>query len=116
MTQTRAWAARAPGGKLERYTYEAGPLGGEEVEIAVEHCGLCHSDLSMIDNDWGFSTYPLVPGHEAVGRIVAMGDQVKGLRHGQRAGGGGAGDPRHLFPQSGRHRGRRHQSDEGLRA
>lgn len=86
MSKIRAWAAPAAGQKLERYDHAPGPLGAEEVDIAVEHCGLCHSDLSMIDNDWKFSAYPLVPGHEAVGRIVAMGAQVKGLRLGQRVG------------------------------
>ena len=39
----------------------------EEVEIKVSHCGVCHSDLSMLDNEWGMSKYPFVPGHEAVG-------------------------------------------------
>lgn len=63
-----------------------GPLGLDEVEIAVEYCGLCHSDLSVINNDWGLSQYPVIPGHEAVGRIVAMGEHVKGLRLGQRVG------------------------------
>jgi uncharacterized zinc-type alcohol dehydrogenase-like protein len=86
MSKVRAWAAQAAGQKLERYDYTPGPLGDEEVDIAVEHCGLCHSDLSMIDNDWKFSAYPLVPGHEVVGRIVAMGTQVKGLSIGQRVG------------------------------
>ena len=50
-----------------------GPLGPDEVEIAVEHCGVCHSDLTMLDNELGLSSYPLVPGHEAVGRVVAVG-------------------------------------------
>ncbi len=86
MAKVRAWAATAAGKKLERYDYDPGPLGDEEVEIAVEYCGLCHSDLSMIDNAWHFSAYPLVPGHEVVGRIVAMGLQVKGLRLGQYVG------------------------------
>ncbi|MBA3032405.1 MAG: NAD(P)-dependent alcohol dehydrogenase [Gammaproteobacteria bacterium] len=86
MSKIRAWAAQAAGQKLERYDYTPGPLDDEEVDIAVEHCGLCHSDLSMIDNDWKFSAYPLVPGHEAIGRIVAMGAQIKGLRLGQRVG------------------------------
>ena len=86
MSKVRAWAAMAAGQKLERYGYEPGPLGDEEVEIAVEHCGLCHSDLSMIDNEWRFANYPLVPGHEAVGRIVAAGTRVRGLAVGQRVG------------------------------
>ncbi len=86
MSTLRAWAAHAAGGKLERHDLDPGPLGAEEVEIAVEYCGVCHSDLSMIDNAWQFSRYPLVPGHEAVGRILAMGEQVKGLGIGQRVG------------------------------
>lgn len=86
MSKVRAWAAMAAGGRLEPYEYDPGPLGDEEVEIAVEYCGVCHSDLSMIDNEWKYSVYPLVPGHEAVGRIVAMGKQVKGLGLGQRVG------------------------------
>lgn len=86
MSKVRAWAALAPGQKLEKYDYDPGPLGDDEVEIAVEYCGVCHSDLSMIDNAWRFSRYPLVPGHEAVGRIVAMGPQARGLSIGQRVG------------------------------
>lgn len=86
MIKIRAWAALAPGQKLERHEYEPGPLGDDEVEIAVEHCGVCHSDLSMIDNDWKFTTYPIVPGHEIVGRIVAMGSRAMGLEIGQRVG------------------------------
>jgi NADPH:quinone reductase-like Zn-dependent oxidoreductase len=54
----------------------------EEVEIAVEYCGLCHSDLSIVNDDWGMSQYPVIPGHEAVGKIVALGDYAKGLRIG----------------------------------
>jgi uncharacterized zinc-type alcohol dehydrogenase-like protein len=90
MTKIRAWAAMVAGQKLERYDYEPGSLGEDEVEIAVEYCGVCHSDLSMIDNDWKFTRYPLVPGHEVVGRIVAMGAQAKGLVIGQRVGVGWA--------------------------
>lgn len=90
MSKVRAWAALGPGQPLERHDYDPGPLGADEVEIAVEYCGVCHSDLSMIDDAWRFSTYPLVPGHEAVGRIVALGPQAKGLRIGQRVGVGWA--------------------------
>lgn len=86
MASYRAWTATAAGGALALQTFDAAPLGAEEVEIAVEHCGICHSDLSMLDNEWGFTGYPFVPGHEAVGRIVAMGDAVQGLSIGQRVG------------------------------
>ncbi len=65
----RAYAAHSPKGELKPYEYEPGPLGDEEVEIAVSHCGICHSDLSMLNNDWGMTKYPFVPGHEAVGKV-----------------------------------------------
>ncbi len=81
-----AMAASAPKSALKPFTFEPGPLGEEEVEIRVESCGICHSDLSMIDNEWGISAYPLVPGHEVVGSIVAAGKGVKGRRVGERVG------------------------------
>jgi len=86
MNAIRVWAARSAGRALEPYEFDPGPLGPEEVEIAVEYCGICHSDLSVIDNEWSISSYPVVPGHEAIGRIVALGDQAKGLAVGQRVG------------------------------
>jgi uncharacterized zinc-type alcohol dehydrogenase-like protein len=86
MSQIHAWAATTAGGICEPFSYDPGPLGPDEVEIAVEHCGICHSDLSMLDNHWGMSRYPLVPGHEAVGRIIKLGDRVAGLSPGQRVG------------------------------
>lgn len=86
MTMFRAWAAHTAGGPLQRFDYDPGPLDPEDVEIAVEHCSICHSDLGMIDSEWGPSPYPVVPGHEVVGRVVAMGEQAKGLKLGQRVG------------------------------
>ncbi len=86
MTQIQAWAAYSPKQKLQLITLDNGELGAEEVEIIVTHCGLCHSDLSMINNEWGLSSYPLIAGHEVVGRISAMGSAVKGLNLGQRVG------------------------------
>lgn len=86
MNKINGWASRGAKQKLEPFSYDAGQLGPEEVEIAVEYCGLCHSDLSILNNDWGLSQYPVIPGHEAVGRIVAAGDYVKGLQIGQRVG------------------------------
>jgi len=86
MTTTRAWAALAVGKDLQAYEFDMGVLGSEEAEVAVEHCGICHSDLSMLNNDWGMTTYPFVPGHEAVGRVVALGEHAKGLKIGQRVG------------------------------
>jgi uncharacterized zinc-type alcohol dehydrogenase-like protein len=82
----KAYAAKSAKGKLEPFDYEPGPLGPGDVEVAVTHCGICHSDLEMIDNGWGMTKFPLIPGHEIVGTIAAMGEQVKGLKIGQRVG------------------------------
>src|SRR5258706_8185196 len=86
MPTFHAYAASAPKSPLEPYSFEAGILGSEEVEINVTHCGICHSDLSMLDNEWGMSAYPFVPGHEAVGTVTALGEHAKGLKIGQRVG------------------------------
>jgi alcohol/geraniol dehydrogenase (NADP+) len=80
----KAFAARGPRGKLVPFEFSAGELGPEQVEINVSHCGICHSDLSMRDNEWQLTVYPFVPGHEAVGEIVAIGDRVNNLKVGDR--------------------------------
>jgi uncharacterized zinc-type alcohol dehydrogenase-like protein len=85
-TPIQAYAATAAKQALQPFEYTPGPLGDGEVEIAVESCGICHSDLSMLDNEWGMTAYPLVPGHEVVGRIVAMGDHAKRHKVGDRVG------------------------------
>lgn len=72
----RAYASQEPGGKLELFEYDPGPLANDEVEIAVETCGVCHSDLSMLNNEWGLTAYPFVPGHEIVGKVAAIGTEV----------------------------------------
>lgn len=86
MSAIHAFAARSAGSPLEPFTWEARPPGPGEVEIEVSHCGICHSDLSMLDNEWGMTQYPFVPGHEVVGTVVALGGQVRGLTVGQRVG------------------------------
>lgn len=86
MSKFQAWAASTARGELQPQQIEFGALGSDQVEIAVEHCGICHSDLSMLDNEWGRSSYPIVPGHEVVGRITALGDHALGLSVGQRVG------------------------------
>jgi uncharacterized zinc-type alcohol dehydrogenase-like protein len=82
----KAWVASGAKQPMVLETVELGPLGTEDVEIAVEHCGLCHSDLSVHNNDWGISQYPAVLGHEVIGRITAIGPNTKGLTVGQRVG------------------------------
>ena len=81
-----AYAAHEAAGKLEVYTYESGEIGPEQVDIKVSYCGVCHSDLSMINNEWGMTQYPLVPGHEIVGEVVATGNAVKNVAVGDKVG------------------------------
>src|SRR6267154_88409 len=82
----KAWIAKAPKEPMVLETIDLGPLGAEDVEVAVEHCGLCHSDLSVFNNDWGISQYPATLGHEVSGRVTAVGPNAKGLEVGQRVG------------------------------
>lgn len=86
MSMIDAWVAPGVDGNLVREKVDLGPLGADEVEIEVKHCGLCHSDLSMLKNDWGMTAYPAVFGHEAVGNIVALGSAARGLKLGQTVG------------------------------
>ncbi len=81
-----AYAAPAAKKPLKSFVYEPGQLKPDEVEIQITHCGICHSDVHMIDNDWGNAEFPLVPGHEIVGVVRAVGFAVKKLRVGQRVG------------------------------
>ena len=82
----QGFAAKNAGAVLEPWSYEPTPLGTTEVDVSVTHCGICHTDLHLIDNDFGVSSYPLVPGHEIVGIVSAVGSEVRDLRPGQRVG------------------------------
>ncbi len=86
MSKINAYAAMEAGGPLEPYEYDAGELLSNHVEIDIIACGLCHSDLSMINNDWRGSRYPLVAGHEAIGTISQIGTAVTHLEIGQVVG------------------------------
>lgn len=81
-----AFAANAPHEKLKNFSYELGPIGPEQVDVKVINCGICHSDLSMINNDWGMTAYPIVPGHEIIGEVVATGTGVKNVKVGDKVG------------------------------
>jgi uncharacterized zinc-type alcohol dehydrogenase-like protein len=86
MAQIKGFAAHAAGAELLPYRYDPGELGPHDVEIAITHCGICHSDLHLISNDWGISQYPFIPGHEVVGNVAAIGSEVQNLQEGQRVG------------------------------
>jgi len=82
----KAYAAQKDGGILEPFEYDPGDLKADEVEIDISFCGICHSDLSMLNNDWQMTQYPFVPGHEIVGKIATVGDRVTHLKVGQTVG------------------------------
>jgi uncharacterized zinc-type alcohol dehydrogenase-like protein len=86
MTKVHAYAALGPGQPLVPWTYEVDALQPHEVLIRVRACGICHSDIHMIDNDWRMSRYPLVPGHEVVGEVIEHGAAVSDLKPGTRVG------------------------------
>jgi uncharacterized zinc-type alcohol dehydrogenase-like protein len=79
-------AAHAAKQQLRPFQYDPPELGPGDVEVKITHCGVCHSDLHLINNEWGMSVYPMVPGHEVIGHVSALGTNVKSLKLGQRVG------------------------------
>ena len=86
MSEIRGLAVHAAGAQLLPYKYDPGELKEREVEVKISHCGVCHSDIALIDNDWGTSKYPFIPGHEIVGTVATVGSEVRGLAVGARVG------------------------------
>ncbi len=83
---TRAYAAQAPDTRLAPFQIERRALRPGDVQLEILYCGVCHSDIHMARNEWGSTIYPVVPGHEIVGRVTAVGDKVKKFRAGGLAG------------------------------
>ncbi|MEP9305110.1 alcohol dehydrogenase catalytic domain-containing protein, partial [Klebsiella pneumoniae] len=69
MTIIKSYAAKEAGADLSLWEYDAGELQPEDVEVEVEYCGICHSDLSMSGNEWVMSSYPLLAVHGVIGRV-----------------------------------------------
>jgi len=84
--EIQALAVDQPGAALKPYSFQLKPPRANECLIKVLTCGICHSDIHMVDNDWGWSRYPLVPGHEVVGEVIEVGSQVNHIRIGDRVG------------------------------
>ena len=85
-TTVHAYAANQAGGSFEPFEYELGDAAPDELDIAVESCGICHSDLSMLDDAWGMTAFPFVPGHEVIGKVTAIGENVSHLAVGDQVG------------------------------
>jgi len=80
--KTIGYAAKAKGAALKPFHFDRRELRANDVAMEVLYCGICHSDLHQARNDWGWSSYPLVPGHEIVGRVTAVGNDVTKFRIG----------------------------------
>ncbi|CAN1231576.1 Alcohol dehydrogenase 9 [Linum grandiflorum] len=80
------WAANDPSGHLSPFYFSRRATGQEDVRFKVLYCGICHSDLHCIKNEWGFTTYPIIPGHEIVGRVTETGSKVTKVKVGDRVG------------------------------
>jgi alcohol/geraniol dehydrogenase (NADP+) len=86
MAHIQGLAVHAAGAELLPLKYDPGDLHAQDIEVRITHCGVCHSDLHLIDNDWGVSQYPFVPGHEIVGTVLHAGAAVAHLKTGDRVG------------------------------
>ncbi len=88
MTATKGYAAQSPTEDLKPWNFERREVGPHDVKFEIQFCGVCHSDLHQIKNDWFPGIFPMVPGHEIVGKVVAIGDHVKKFKVGDIAGTG----------------------------
>lgn len=86
MIPTRGFATRGPAARLEPFSFERREPGAQDILIEIDYCGICHSDIHQVRNEWGRAVYPMVPGHEIVGHIQKMGQAVTKFLPGDRAG------------------------------
>ncbi|MDN3594747.1 NAD(P)-dependent alcohol dehydrogenase [Zunongwangia endophytica] len=85
-TEIKAFGAKSETASLEELNIERRETLADDVEIDILYCGVCHSDIHTVRNDWGGSKYPVVPGHEIVGRVISVGDKVSKFKEGQLVG------------------------------
>jgi uncharacterized zinc-type alcohol dehydrogenase-like protein len=86
MANTKAYAATSPSSGLGPYAFDRRELRADDVAIDIDYCGVCHTDIHFVENDWGITEYPVVPGHEIVGRVTAVGPEVKDYKVGDLVG------------------------------
>ena len=86
MLQTKGYATVSADAKLEPFEFERREVGANDILIEIEYCGVCHSDIHQARNEWGNSIFPMVPGHEIVGRVRQTGAEVTKFKTGDTAG------------------------------
>ena len=85
MTSAKGFAAASSTAPLGPFTFERRVIGSRDVQFEILYCGVCHSDLHQVRNEWGGTVYPIVPGHEIVGRVTAVGAEVSKFKAGDLA-------------------------------
>lgn len=88
MIATKGYAAQNAQSDLKPWSFERREVGPHDVQFDIQFCGVCHSDLHQIKNDWGEGIFPMVPGHEIVGKVIKVGEHVKKFKVGDLAGTG----------------------------
>src|SRR3977135_2581149 len=86
MNNTKAYAAHSPKDRLGPFTFQRRDAVPHDVQIDILYCGVCHSDIHQVKDEWGGSIFPMVPGHEIVGIVAAVGADVERLSEGDRVG------------------------------
>jgi len=86
MLPTRGYATPGPTSQLEPFNFERREVGAHDVLIEIQYCGVCHSDIHQARDEWGDAIFPMVPGHEIVGRVARVGAEVTRFREGDLAG------------------------------
>lgn len=84
--RTYAYAALSAGASLQPFQFESRKPGASDIVIEITHCGICHSDIHQVRDEWGGAAFPMVPGHEVVGRITHVGKKVRRFKVGDHAG------------------------------
>lgn len=86
MSEVKGYAARSESSGLAPFSFSRRNPRPDDVSIAIEYCGVCHTDIHFAENDWGRTQYPVIPGHEIIGRVTAVGSEVSRFRPGDRVG------------------------------
>jgi uncharacterized zinc-type alcohol dehydrogenase-like protein len=86
MSITKGYAVQEATSPLARFNFERREVRPHDVQIEILYCGVCHSDIHQVRGEWGNSIYPMVPGHEIVGKVTAVGNHVKNFKVGDLAG------------------------------